>query len=184
VSRALRYGLGVSVAALVTLGVAGMSRAPYAAGETDRAAVRLAWRARGARVEECRRPSAEELARLPPHMRREEICEGRVLPHRLVVTLDDRVVIDEVVHAAGAHADRPLFVYHEIAATPGRHAFTARFERESPPGPEGTVRADDGAAPAVLELTDELDLRPLDVALITYDPERRLLVLRRPASSQ
>jgi len=183
-SRAWRYGIGVSVAALVTFGVAGMSRAPYAAGATDGAAVRLAWRARGERVEECRRPSAEELARLPQHMRREEICEGRVLPHRLVVTLDDRVVIDEVVHAAGAHADRPLFVYHEIAASPGRHAFTVRFERVSAPGRDGTIVTNDDVAPAVLELTDEIDLRPLDVALVTYDPERRVLVLRQPASPQ
>jgi len=182
VSRALRYTVAGGVAALVTLGVAAWSRAPYAAGETQGAALRLAWRARGARVEECRRPSAEELSRLPLHMRRDEICEGRVLPYRLVVTLDGRVVMDDVVEAAGAHADRPLFVFHELAVHPGRHELGVRFEREAPPGTGRLADAD--AAPALLEVAQQLELRPLDVALVTYDPEGRALVVRVPAAPQ
>ena len=181
-SRALRYTVAASVAVVVTLAVAAMSRAPYAAGGTQGAALRLAWRARGARVEECRRPSAEELSRLPPHMRREEICEGRVLPYRLVVMLDGRTVVNDLVQAAGAHADRPLFVFHEIAVSPGRHEVGVRFEREA--APEGGTLAEADAAPALLEVTEHIELQPLDVALVTYDPERRALVVRVPTVPQ
>jgi hypothetical protein len=35
-------------------------------------------------------------------LRQEEVCEGRILPYRLVVELDGVAAVDEVIHGAGA----------------------------------------------------------------------------------
>jgi hypothetical protein len=80
VRRAL---LAAVLAAGATVGLGWLSQVPYEPGSSDDAMIRLSWRARGARVEECRPLTAEELERIPSHMQREEICEGTVLPYRL-----------------------------------------------------------------------------------------------------
>lgn len=54
------------------------SRARFELEASGDAAIRLSWRAVGRPVEQCRTPSAEELAQLPVHMRRSEICERRL----------------------------------------------------------------------------------------------------------
>ena len=43
----------------------------------------------------------EELAALPPHMRRQEICEGRLTPFRLAVSIDDEQVFEDRIRPAG-----------------------------------------------------------------------------------
>ncbi|MBI2535483.1 MAG: hypothetical protein HYW06_00585, partial [Gemmatimonadetes bacterium] len=112
---------GGALAVGMTLALGWLSQVPYdAAGDVD-AVVRLAWRTRGTRVEECRRLTAAERERLPIHMRQEEVCQGRTVPYRLVVVLDGRSVVNEAVYPSGARADRPLYVYHEFAVRPGWH---------------------------------------------------------------
>lgn len=165
---------GAAAAVAMAVGLAALSRVPYDAGGSDQAVIRLAWRMRGTRVEECRTPSADEVAALPVHMRRERICEGRVLPYRLSVTLDGEAVLDQLVRARGARADRPLYVYAELPVEPGRRALSVRFVRQNgEPGPE-TPEHD----PAELLLDAELLLVARDIALVTYDPDSRALVLR------
>jgi hypothetical protein len=155
-------------------------------------------------------------------MRREEVCEGRVLAYRLRVVLDGDTVADETVEPRGARADRPLYVFHEIRAQPGIRVLDVVFVREdslrgATRGDEGTTGGDERATagdvgatgddkettrgdkvttggedsavregragrvqetPAVLQFSERLELEPRQVALITYDPERRALVLK------
>jgi hypothetical protein len=153
-------------------------------------------------------------------MRREEICEGRTLPYRLVVVLDGATAADASVEPSGARADRPLYVFHEIAVDPGVRLLELEFVREDVLGrsagdedearggeerrgearrSERLARADEerreetggdddrvreghaGRAqetPALLQFKGRLVLEPRQVALITYDPERRTLVLK------
>ena len=92
------------------------------------ALVRLDWRARGERVEDCRPPTEEEIAGRPPHMRPREICEGRVRPYSLRVVVDRAVVVDDTIHGAGAREDRPLYVAREIAVRPGVRELRIDFE--------------------------------------------------------
>jgi hypothetical protein len=108
-----RAVLGLMLATLVLTGVGAGTRVPYRFSESDEAVLRLSWRLRGVRVEECRRLTAGELERLPAHMRREEVCEGRIAPYRLTLEIDGHQVEDGLVHASGARADRPLYVYRE-----------------------------------------------------------------------
>jgi hypothetical protein len=174
-SRPLRAALALLVAAVSAVGVAALSQLAYTPPAADEAMLRLSWRARGERVEECRRLSAEEQAKLPAHMRREEVCEGRLLPSHLWVEVDGRVLVDDSVRASGARGDRPLYVFREIPLPPGEHTLRVRFSRAG--------RGEEGAVPAALELAESLTLAAGEVALVTYDADLRTLVARTPFPS-
>lgn len=141
------------------------SRVPYAPNASGAALIRLSWRAHGEAALHCRTPSAEELARLPVHMRRREICERRLPSFRLAVQIDGRDTLDERIAPAGAHGDRPAVVLRELRVPPGAHelrvAFTA-IQGEAPPR----------------HLERTLQLARGDVALVMEDPDSRTLVLR------
>lgn len=174
--------LGVTTAVILTVVIGALSQVPYEPDRRDDAVIRLAWRVRGTRVEECRRLTEEELARKPAHMRQEVECDGRILPYRLLVSIDDSTVVDRVVRPAGAREDRPLYVFHEQTVLPGEREVTVRFELEREAEPRtasDTTRAstaDD--TPSVLELNVRLALGPKEVALVTYDGEQRQLVVK------
>lgn len=161
---------GLATAALAAL-LAALSGIPYGSDAEASAALRLSWRTRAAAVRECRDPTADELARLPAHMRRERVCDWRVPPHRLRVVVDGEPREDGRIEAAGARRDRPLYVHREFSLSPGPHRLEVEFfpERESDVGQSG-VR---------LELRADLDLDVGDVALVTYDPDAGELALRR-----
>lgn len=128
----------------------------------------------GGRVEECRRLTPEELEQLAPHMRREQVYEGRVLPYRLAVAIDGESRVAELVRGAAARADRPLYVFRELSVSPGTHSLAISFTREG----ELPARAAEPVTPERLELSAGLELRSKEVVLVTYDPEDRRLVLK------
>lgn len=173
--RLVRRAAGIGLAVAATLAIGALSRAPYTADRAPHGVVRLAWRARGERVEQCRRLTPEELERLPAHMREEESCEGRVLPYRLQLSIDGALAVDELVQAAGARHDRPLYVYRELPLQTGTHAIAVVFAREGaiPPG----KREGNDATPARLALDTTVALLPRRVLLVTYDDDARRLVL-------
>jgi hypothetical protein len=144
------------------------TRVPVAVTRADRAAIRLAWRALGEAALHCRTPSAEELARLPAHMRQREICERRLPTFRLVVELDGERIIAERVEPAGAAGDRAAVVLRELPVAAGPHRLRIEF------GPEEA-----SAPPKRLERS--FTLAAGEVALAMEDPTTRALVLRLPA---
>ncbi|MBI4501736.1 MAG: hypothetical protein HY700_11305 [Gemmatimonadetes bacterium] len=179
----------LALCGLVALGW--LSRLPYTTQRDSGALVRLAWRTRGERVRECRHRTPEELAKLPPHMREDDVCEGRVLPYRLVVKLDDTLEADAMVRASGAREDRPIYVYHEFPLAPGTHRVSIDFERQGAPGEveneeraeherEETGRAERArrAEPGRLQLDTTLVLSDREIALVTYNADERRLVIR------
>jgi hypothetical protein len=187
-NRNVKRLIGLALALAVTMSIAALSRVPYVAAGDEYSLIRFSWRTPSVTVEECRRPSQEELERLPVHMRRTEVCERRLLPYRLRVELNGRVVYDERVRAAGMREDRPLYVFRELPVTPGEHRLEVVWQRvengspsgedpdpdrtESPsPRPQTTV-------PERLTLSAELHLEPGEVSLITYDLDRQQLVAR------
>jgi hypothetical protein len=194
--RAVRLALAGAVVLGSCAALAALSLVPYTAEPGDRAVVRLAWRTRGERVRACRRLTADELARLPQHMRQEEVCERRILPYRLRVDVDGARVVDELVRAGGAREDRPLFVFRDLAVTPGTHHLQVTFEREGTlgaPGPEEREEGEDVDAteagrraretPARLELDGPVVLVLRQIVLVTYDDERRRLLLAPSAGA-
>ncbi len=170
--------LALATAVGSTLVLAWMSQLPYAAEATRDGLIRLSWRARGERIQECRPLSEEEQAQLPPHMRRPEVCEGRVAPYLLSLELDGAVSLLDTVRAAGARHDRPLYVFHDIPVAPGTHEVRVRFARQPTGSDEPTTEV---ASPLELELETSVDVAAGEIALITLDPASGALVLRQRA---
>lgn len=162
--------LGVLLAAALLAAIGLATRWGWTAGEDAHALVRLTWKIRGERVEECREPTEEELAERPPHMRRERVCEGRVAPYALSVEIDGRTVVTDTVRGAGAREDRPIVVLREIPVAPGEHTVRIRFE----------ALGEEDAGEDALSLEETVRLGSREVAVVTWDPDRRSLVARTP----
>lgn len=169
--------LSLLVVVAATAAIAGLSRVPYPPANPSHAVIRLAWRAPGQRIEYCRRLTPKELERLPVHMRREEVCEERILPYRLQIRVDHSLLLDRSVRAAGARQDRPLYVSDEVEVAPGKHRLTVRFYREGDTA--GLGARIEGDFPAELILDRELTLPTRGAVLVTYDRESRGLVVRQ-----
>jgi hypothetical protein len=166
----LRVILRLTVALGAVASLAWASRVPITFDAPRDALLRLAWRARPDRVEDCRPQSADVLERLPPHMRQQKICEGTTAEYRLRVRQDDRIVVDEVLHAGGLRRDRPIYVFREVAVAPGPHDITVEFERIGEGSPQP------GSVPPRLSLERRVDFRERAALLVTYDDERRELI--------
>lgn len=175
----------VTLAALV--GVGAVTRLPLGARERAAAELRLSWRMRAEPERVCRIRTAEELARLPAHMREEEICERRSLPYRLKVTVDEAVLEDRQVVAAGAHGDRPLYVFERFTLQPGARAVRIELTREGGEqaglreharGGEAPTHALPPIPPLQLVLDTTLTFAGSEVRVVTYDEQgKRLRVI-------
>lgn len=170
----LRTALALAVAAALTALLVVGSGAPYVDRGDDGALIRLSWRAVGERVEECRQPTEAELAALPPHMRQREICEGRLAPFRLDVSIDGAPRFVGEIRPAGAREDRPTYVLHEFPVAPGAHRVRVRFATVRPDAAPGA------APPLTLDATVVVEAR--DIALVTLDDASGSLRLRSRAA--
>lgn len=161
-SRGLALGVGVVLTAGLVLG----SALPYTDAPDAAALIRLSWRAVGERVEECRAPSPDELAALPPHMRQSEICEARLAPFRLAVAIDGATVFEGRIRPRGARRDRPAYVFQEFRVAPGSHRLGIEFASEAGGEP--------GRPPLRFDERVTLDAR--DILLVTTPPEADRLI--------
>lgn len=183
----MRIAIGVLLALAAAAAIAALSGVSYVTEPAQYGLIRLAWRARGEQVRRCRRLSAEELAKLPPHMRQEQVCERGILPYHLRVSVDDTTLVNEEVRAGGARADRPLFVFREFPVTPGMHHLSITFEREpvtAAEDAEGAVERDHRReTPRTLTLDETVRVSSRTILLVTYDDERQRLRLLAAAPS-
>jgi hypothetical protein len=184
-NRGFRAAIGGVVLAGSLAGLGALSRTSYAVSGEE-AVLRLAWRARSVRVDVCRLRTPEELARLPVHMREEEVCEGRLLPYRLRAMVGDEPMVNAMVQPAGARADRPIYVFRELDLEAGQHRVRVWFERQGTdpeqPAETGAEEHEHGparVAPRLLQLDTTVSLSPRDVLLVTYDEESQRLLARR-----
>jgi hypothetical protein len=183
---------GLLAAAAVMAALLWASNAPMTAHGSNAAVLRLAWSARPERIEDCRQRSAEELAKLPQHMRQPLACEGTTAEYRLRVRIDGSLVTDRIVHGGGLRRDRRLYVFEEVALPPGEREIDIRFDRVESGRPEHPADAADDrglehhdAAPlggrgefVPPSLSFERRVRAVsrEVLLVTYSSERRALV--------
>lgn len=166
------WGILVAVAAAAATGA--LSAVPWTPANAGRALLRLSWRTTGVFVEECRTPTEEENARLPAHMRRSEICEGRSTPFVLAVTIDGAGVLRDTVRASHGRGERPLYVLDQIEITPGEHDLTVTFDAlATGPAPSTT------GFPLHVDLSTRVRVAAGETVLITWDPATRSLVTRR-----
>lgn len=173
--------VSTAIAGLIGFG----TRAPYTPPARETAALRLSWRLRGEKEQHCRKRSADELARLPVHMRTPEVCTGRLITYRLVLRIDDRAPDTLLFAPAGAKGDRPIFVLHEERVTPGEHDIQIEFapldrKTRHDDDDDDDHRNDDHDREArARHYQARLAFTPGAVELITISPDARKLILVR-----
>jgi hypothetical protein len=114
-------------------------------------------------------------------MRQELECERGVAPYRLRVEVDESTLVDRLVAAAGARADRPLYVFEQLPMPPGTHHVEIAFIREGDAEDEMEDESEEDdarrTAPARLTLDTVVVLAAGRAALITYHEDTRRLRL-------
>lgn len=184
---------GALLAAAALAAMAFASNASIGAHRSADGMLRVAWSAMPEWVETCREASAEELARLPPHMRQRLVCEGTTASYRLTVRAGGALLADRVVRAGGLRHDRRLYVFQEFRIPAGETGIDVRFDRveggggpgvgpgAAPPAqPEFRRVQKDSVAPR-LAWTERVAFTTRSVVLVTYDARRRALFAVRPA---
>ena len=153
----------VAVSALFLALIGWGTRAGYERATDQHALLRLSWRMRGERLENCRDRTPAELEALPVHMRTPRICETTAVPYRITLRIDGGPTDTTTVLPAGAKHDRPIYVLRDVALVPGHHRVTIRSERADGKG-------------SALEFDDELYFIGGYIELITLaDPGRQLV---------
>ncbi len=191
----LNRGLGVALGLAAMAAIVWLSNVDVTVHGSEHGVLRLAWSARPERVENCRQQSGEELARLPAHMRQPVVCEGATAEYRLTVVYGGLAVADELVRGGGLRQDRSLYVFQEVPLKPGDAAIEVRFDRLGPvappaasaesrnemaePGSGGRRPPRGETVPPHLSFQQRLRVRPREVILVAYSPERRALVAVR-----
>jgi hypothetical protein len=154
------------VTLLVTLGLGAASRVPFTPKDADQSILRMSWRLRGEKLETCRQRTEAELAKLPVHMRTPRECVSELLSYRLIIRIDGNAADTVRFAPAGAKADRPIFVLHDVMLQPGAHDV------------EVTFTAENSRKHSVLRYSSSIELRRGQIALLTLSPNAGELVLR------
>ena len=165
-NRMIWRGAGILIGLAFLVGVALLTEAPARFTTENAALLRLSWRLPAGEGQDCRRPTPEELAELPAHMRNPDACIGGSHPgFTLSVRVDGTDVVIDTLYPAGSRGDRPIFVFRELPIEPSRRALRVRFEENA------SERADGSATRRVLEWGDELDVEPREIVLVRYDQD-------------
>jgi hypothetical protein len=83
------------------------------------------------RKAECRKLSPEEIAKLPPNMRKVQDCPRGRRPIHVELELSGRKVFDAPLPPTGIAGDGPSRVYQRFVVPAGRYEITARM-RDTP----------------------------------------------------
>ncbi|HXZ16121.1 MAG TPA: hypothetical protein VEH77_09160 [Roseiarcus sp.] len=91
------------------------------------AQIKLALQHAGARVEDCRRLSAEELAKLPTAERRPNTCSRERVPLVIELDVDGRPIYEDVLPPTGLSRDGASRTYQKFLVPAGPHMIEARL---------------------------------------------------------
>jgi hypothetical protein len=119
--QALWYGA-------IALLLGGLAMGPgYTHFTEDRAIVRLSFAHGARRQADCRRRTAEELAKLPHKERALYACERRRSALYVELEIDGALRFQKSIAPGGLGGDGPARVYERFIVEPGRHVLIARL---------------------------------------------------------
>lgn len=125
---AVRHGTGwrprlaaLPVAALLAALVYVPSDLPYAGAPHRDPQLVVSFKHSGQREERCRTLTADELSKLPAHMRRAEVCDRGRAPVRMRVRIDGAPVLEKSYAPGGLFGDEVSLAVERIPVTAGRH---------------------------------------------------------------
>lgn len=126
--RALRLAGQFVVIAALFAGVSVFADWPvYRQTPHGSAVVMLTFVHSAGRKAECRRLSAQEIAKLPPNMRRVEECARERRPLYVELDLDGRQVYRASLQPTGLSSDGPSKVYERFVLPVGAHEIAVRM---------------------------------------------------------
>lgn len=99
----------------------------------DSALVKLSFSHGGQR--NCRQRTEEELAKLPPNMRRSEICDRKRQPLYVELEIDGDIVFARLLPPSGIAGDGAARVYERFVLPAGQHEFSIRMREKPGDGP-------------------------------------------------
>jgi hypothetical protein len=127
-TRALRLAGQFSIIAALFTAVAWLSDRPIYRQIPERSAVMMLTFVHGAdRRGECRRLSPEEIARLPPNMRRVQDCPRVRRPIYVELDVDGRNIYRANLPPTGIAGDGPSRVYQRFVLPTGRYDVAVRM---------------------------------------------------------
>ena len=95
--------------------------------EDNQAQIKLAFRHGGVQVFDCKKLSAEELAKLPSNQRSAGQCSRERMPIMIEIRLDGAVIYAERLEPTGLSSDMPSEAYEKFLVPAGRHRIEARL---------------------------------------------------------
>lgn len=165
--RQLRLAGQFAVIVALFAGVAALSDWPTYRQIPGNSGVVLLTFVHGAdRKAECRRLTAEEIAKLPPNMRRVQDCPRVRRPIYVELDVDSRNVYQASLPPTGIAGDGPSRVYRRFVLPAGKHDVAVRMRDTS--RTEGFDH----------ERRDSVELSPDQLFVIDYRPESGSFVFR------
>jgi hypothetical protein len=120
-------GQGVFYVAIAALVAILASRPLYRQVPEGEAQIKLAIQHAGARLADCRRMSAEELAKLPTTERRPNDCSRRRAPLTVELSVDGRPIYEDVLPPTGLSRDGASRAYRKFFVPAGQHVIEAKL---------------------------------------------------------
>ncbi len=99
----------------------------YQYGSPEMATVKISLSHATERVVPCVQLSPEEVAKLPPNMRRAQVCERQRLPLILELDVDGKPALAVEASPSGLWEDGPASVYERFDLPAGPHTITVRM---------------------------------------------------------
>jgi len=118
---------------------------PYRHLQPDQALIKLSFTHVGKPVGDCRKPGAEELAKLPPQMRPTSICPRERSPVIVELDIDGVNRLKRVAEPGGLSKDGSSAMYERVLVPAGEQRIAVRFSddvraRATPYQREATVK--------------------------------------------
>ena len=133
-TKALKMAAGFALMALLFMGVAALSDSPRHRSLPEGTGVLMLSFGHGAdRRAACRKATPEELAKLPPNMRRPDICPRDRPPIRIEFDIDGKRAFEADVPPSGIAGDGPSRVHQRFVLPAGSHEVAVRM-RDQPQG--------------------------------------------------
>jgi len=157
----LQWGGQVILYGLFALAIGVFSQWPtYHPLGADQALIKISVSRLGQPVGECRRLSAEELAKLPPNMRDPVQCPRERSPLTMSVDVGGAKVLQRVVQPTGLSRDGAASIYERLVVPAGPQVVDVRFNDDVRPGARTYHRE------------ASIDLKPGQVLVVDFDAEK------------
>lgn len=125
----------------------------------NEALIKLSFTHAAQRVDECRKLTPEELAKLPPNMRAPTKCGRERAPVVVEVDLDGKPAIRHVAEPSGLSRDGASSVYRRITVPAGSHRIAVRLKDRA------------GGTGFDYESEKSVDLKPAQILVIDFDAQ-------------